>query len=205
MQRNPHSYQIATGYRTFYSLSLIYQPITKKRLFLYNKQSQIALSVPSTVDKSNHNGYLKTQELLTSVQFEEHQNDKYYPALQCFNSWIQDNSTAKPTNASQWYIPSARQVLDIVGGCYGFTTVDGIKAMEKNTKLAAALETVITKKIGTSIGGGSGYYVFNSSLNQNELPEPVAIQVDGTGSLLAVKNNRTNVAGYIRPVLTIIK
>nr|DAX03403.1 MAG TPA: hypothetical protein [Bacteriophage sp.] len=33
MQRNPHSYQIATGYRTFYSLSLIYQPIKKKRLF----------------------------------------------------------------------------------------------------------------------------------------------------------------------------
>ena len=37
MQRNPHSYQIATGYRTFYSLSLIYQPITKKRLFLLEK------------------------------------------------------------------------------------------------------------------------------------------------------------------------
>lgn len=39
MQRNPHSYQIATGYRTFYSLSLIYQPITKKRLFFDQKQS----------------------------------------------------------------------------------------------------------------------------------------------------------------------
>ena len=38
MQRNPHSYQIATGYRTFYSLSLIYQPITKKRLFFAEKQ-----------------------------------------------------------------------------------------------------------------------------------------------------------------------
>lgn len=37
MQRNPHSYQIATGYRTFYSLSLIYQPITKKRLFFFKK------------------------------------------------------------------------------------------------------------------------------------------------------------------------
>jgi len=37
MQRNPHSYQIATGYRTFYSLSLIYQPITKKRLFFVQK------------------------------------------------------------------------------------------------------------------------------------------------------------------------
>ena len=38
MQRNPHSYQIATGYRTFYSLSLIYQPITKKRLFYIGKK-----------------------------------------------------------------------------------------------------------------------------------------------------------------------
>ena len=38
MQRNPHSYQIATGYRTFYSLSLIYQPITKKRLFFIQKR-----------------------------------------------------------------------------------------------------------------------------------------------------------------------
>ena len=41
MQRNPHSYQIATGYRTFYSLSLIYQPITKKRLFLRKNTANI--------------------------------------------------------------------------------------------------------------------------------------------------------------------
>lgn len=41
MQRNPHSYQIATGYRTFYSLSLIYQPITKKRLFFLKKDCVI--------------------------------------------------------------------------------------------------------------------------------------------------------------------
>ena len=37
MQRNPHSYQIATGYRTFYSLSLIYQPITKKTIVFHIK------------------------------------------------------------------------------------------------------------------------------------------------------------------------
>lgn len=37
MQRNPHSYQIATGYRTFYSLSLIYQPITKKTIVFCEK------------------------------------------------------------------------------------------------------------------------------------------------------------------------
>lgn len=41
MQRNPHSYQIATGYRTFYSLSLIYQPITKKRLFFSKKTNDL--------------------------------------------------------------------------------------------------------------------------------------------------------------------
>lgn len=43
MQRNPHSYQIATGYRTFYSLSLIYQPITKKRLFFCKNIFEISV------------------------------------------------------------------------------------------------------------------------------------------------------------------
>lgn len=46
MQRNPHSYQIATGYRTFYSLSLIYQPITKKRLFLIKKGNNVYAILP---------------------------------------------------------------------------------------------------------------------------------------------------------------
>ena len=46
MQRNPHSYQIATGYRTFYSLSLIYQPITKKRLFIDKKFEFLIPSLP---------------------------------------------------------------------------------------------------------------------------------------------------------------
>lgn len=45
MQRNPHRYQIATGYRTFYSLSLIYQPITKKRLFFGKKEMRRAMNL----------------------------------------------------------------------------------------------------------------------------------------------------------------
>lgn len=52
MQRNPHSYQIATGYRTFYSLSLIYQPITKKRLFFYDKIINELEQVGIGIDKS---------------------------------------------------------------------------------------------------------------------------------------------------------
>lgn len=52
MQRNPHSYQIATGYRTFYSLSLIYQPITKKRLFFWNKS--VFLYVGKAIKKSRN-------------------------------------------------------------------------------------------------------------------------------------------------------
>lgn len=53
MQRNPHSYQIATGYRTFYSLSLIYQPITKKRLFFNNKSRNSKCIVPTI-----HNAFI---------------------------------------------------------------------------------------------------------------------------------------------------
>lgn len=44
MQRNPHSYQIATGYRTFYSLSLIYQLITKNDCFFIIKILELVIS-----------------------------------------------------------------------------------------------------------------------------------------------------------------
>lgn len=51
MQRNPHSYQIATGYRTFYSLSLIYQPITKKTIvFLVKTLSKFNVTNPLSKD-----------------------------------------------------------------------------------------------------------------------------------------------------------
>lgn len=51
MQRNPHSYQIATGYRTFYSLSLIYQPIKKKRLFFQEKDNGYTLKEDFIIEK----------------------------------------------------------------------------------------------------------------------------------------------------------
>ena len=54
MQRNPHSYQIATGYRTFYSLSLIYQPITKKTIVFESK----TLSLPSDLTELEHQVYM---------------------------------------------------------------------------------------------------------------------------------------------------
>lgn len=63
MQRNPHSYQIATGYRTFYSLSLIYQPITKKRLFFRQKYYD-----ENTIDFKHLLLSEKNQSLLKDIQ-----------------------------------------------------------------------------------------------------------------------------------------
>lgn len=175
------------------------------RLYFYNKQHKIAYPAGEN-DRENHNGYVKTRELLSSDLFKAHSSDLYYPALQCFDMWLKDASTVKPTNnASEWYIPSSRQVLAAVGACYGTEKVDGIEAMEKNETLSAALKKVKEAKIGLDIGGGSGYYIFNSSLNQNALPEPVAVQVKADGTLVAAKLNRKDIAGYVRPVLTIIK
>lgn len=56
MQRNPHSYQIATGYRTFYSLSLIYQPIKKKRLFF--KKKRVYCHAYLIILSLSHEGYV---------------------------------------------------------------------------------------------------------------------------------------------------
>lgn len=78
MQRNPHSYQIATGYRTFYSLSLIYQPITKKRLFFdkkyydfkYSLQKKLYIcSVFHDIDHEWHTSSVRTMSIY---------NDKNY-------------------------------------------------------------------------------------------------------------------------------
>lgn len=184
-----------------------------ERLYLYNQNNKIAFPKPEEEnDIVSHNGYLMTQKFLSSDLFKAHTDDLVYPALQCFNSWLNGNEAVKPkNNASEWYIPSARQVLDIIGGSYGFAAIGGISlnAMEKN-ELATALARVIEFGIGSSIGG-NGYNVFNSSMNQNDLPEPVTIQVNKEadratkGGLNTVKFVRANVAGYVHPVLTIIK
>ena len=183
------------------------------RLYLYNKDNKIALPTPEKKnDIVNHNGYAMTQKLLSFDLFKAHLDDETYPALQCFYAWLNGNEVVKPTRyASEWYIPSARQILDIIGGSYGFAEISGIKleAMEKNA-LATSLTRAIDLGIGSSIGG-NGYNMFNSSLNQNDIPEPVTIQVNKEadkatkGGLNTVKYNRENVAGYVRPVLTIIK
>lgn len=178
---------------------------TPPRLFLYHKQHLNTFTAPGEVDKVNHNGYKKTEELLSTELFKSHSTDEYYPALQCFNTWKNGASLKPAANTSDWYLPSAMQVLSIVGGCYGFDTIDGIDGMEKIEALSSALKIAISMNIADNIGGGSGYYVFNTSLNTEALSEPVAIQVKGTGELIAVKNNRKNVAGYVRPVLTIIQ
>ena len=183
------------------------------RLYLYDLKNKIALPAPETKnDIVNHNGYTMTQKLLSFDLFKAHLDDETYPALQCFYAWLNGNEVVKPTsNASEWCIPSARQILDIIGGSYGFAARSDVKleAMEK-TELAASLAKAIELGIGSSIGG-NGYNMFNSSLNQNSLPEPVTIQVNKEadkatkGGLNTVKYNRENVAGYVRPVLTIIK
>ena len=182
------------------------------RLYLYNKNNKIALPKPELKnDIINHNGYAMTQKLLSFDLFKAHIDDEVYPALQCFYVWLNEVANKTIPNASEWYIPSARQVLDIIGGSYGFAALvnPAVDAMEKNA-LGTSLAKVIDAKIGSPIGG-NGYNVYNSSLNQNEVPEPITIQVNKEadkemkGGLNTIKYNRANVAGYVRPVLTIIK
>lgn len=181
------------------------------RMYLYEANNIVGLPVPDLKnDIVNHNGYSMTKKLLSAESFLAH-NDKTYPALHCFYVWQNEGAGKTLPNASEWYIPSARQVLDIIGGSYGFNALINPKvdAMEKS-----ALGTSLANAIGMGIGnpiGGNGYNVFNSSLNQNDPPAPVTIQVnkeadkETNGGLNTVKYNRANDAGYVRPVLTIIK
>lgn len=93
MQRNPHSYQIATDYRTFYSLSLIYQPITKKRLFFYKKITYFTIVGFSSPDEGQNphtiaSGHAKAYIKPTKVHLQA------YPIIPTFASLnIEKNTT----------------------------------------------------------------------------------------------------------------
>lgn len=182
------------------------------RLFLYNKtifdDNSYWFTPSDNNDLISHDGYMRTKALLESEQFKAHNNDKSYPALQCFSNNTLPNIT---NNSSGWYIPSAAQSIYMIGSTYGFAGMSDVRLepIVKNETLNAAINTAINMGIAEHIGYGTGqgYYMFHSTLNNQPsgAPEPIAIQVNGEGVISRIRYYDKYIGGIIRPVFTIIK
>lgn len=155
----------------------------------------------------DYNGYVYTQQLETALGATETELMKLYA------SWKNDNSLDGISNVnvsvSDWYIPSARQLLDVMGMTLGYAGGEGIDAVAQNEQFASLLADLMSGDktwFGTHTSKSN---VMSSSVNTGgQIMAVQTIYEDGNESIseaLGVNVNGKASTFAIRPVLTIFK
>jgi len=160
----------------------------------------------------DYNGYTYTTNLRSAM------GEYSSQLMTVFDTWKQENALTGG-NVSEWYIPSARQLLDLIAFSLGYeggtdeTTKENVNAVSKNEQVAAAVGVADTDKedgkswFGNHTGAAN---VMSSYIRGGRI---VCVQTNG-----AEKETITNLLGttvyndgnktspfVIRPVLTIFK
>lgn len=187
------------------------ESMTGGRIYWYNVKAGLYDTLIKTfpyvapLDVENSNGYAKTEGYLSSEVFRAHSLDFYFPALQIFTKWKGQQSAI--ANASQWYIPSFKQLSMAVGGCYGYAENNSyhlFPAVEKVEALSDAFEAAKAQNIAKNFTTGK-HFILTSTISLKQPGyEPVIILCDNTSA--GIKPQQVNKpASVIRPVFTILK
>lgn len=152
----------------------------------------------------DYNGYVYTQQLEAATAS---LGTELMPA---YNEWKTTNSVSEITNVSDWYIPSARQLLDVMGMTLGYAGEEGIDAVVQNEQFASLLANLMNEGKSSWFGTHtSASNVMSSSVNTGG--QIMAVQTsyaDGKETIskaLGVNVNGKASTFAIRPVLTIFK
>lgn len=156
----------------------------------------------------DYNGYKYTQQLEDALGATETELMKLYA------SWKNDNSLDGISNVnvsvSGWYIPSARQLLDVMGMTLGYAGGEGIDVVAQNEQFASLLADLMNEGKSSWFGTHtSASNVMSSSVNTGG--QIMAVQTsyaDGKETIskaLGVNVNGKASTFAIRPVLTIFK
>lgn len=128
--------------------------------------------------------------------------------MPAYNEWKTTNSVAEITNVSGWYIPSARQLLDVMGMTLGYAGGEGIDVVAQNEQFASRLADLMNEGKSSWFGTHtSASNVMSSSVNTGG--QIMAVQTsyaDGKETIskaLGVNVNEKASTFAIRPVLTI--
>lgn len=156
----------------------------------------------------DYNGYVYTQQLEAATAS---LGTELMPA---YNEWKTTNSVAEITNVnvsvSGWYIPSARQLLDVMGMTLGYAGGEGIDVVAQNEQFASLLADLMNEGKSSWFGTHtSKSNVMSSSVNTGgQIMAVQTIYEDGNESIseaLGVNVNGRASTFAIRPVLTIFK
>lgn len=156
----------------------------------------------------DYNGYVYTQQLEAATAS---LGTELMPA---YNEWKTTNSVAEITNVnvsvSGWYIPSARQLLDVMGMTLGYAGGEGIDVVAQNEQFASLLADLMNEGKSSWFGTHtSASNVMSSSVNTGgQIMAVQTIYADGKETIskaLGVNVNEKASTFAIRPVLTIFK
>lgn len=158
----------------------------------------------------DYNGYAYTTNLRSAI------GEYSSQLMTVFDTWKQENALTGG-NVSEWYIPSARQLLDLIAFSLGYeggtdeTTKENVNAVSKNEQVAAAVGVADTDKedgkswFGNHTGAAN---VMSSYIRGGRI---VCVQTSGgdnevIAKLLGVTVSSSTASPFtIRPVLTIFK
>lgn len=154
----------------------------------------------------DYNGYVYTQQLEAATA------SLGTDLMPAYNEWKTTNSVAEITNVnvsvSGWYIPSARQLLDVMGMTLGYAGEEGIDAVAQNEQFASLLADLMNEGKSSWFGTHtSASNVMSSSVNTGgQIMAVQTIYADGKETIskaLGVNVNKKASTFAIRPVLTI--
>lgn len=158
----------------------------------------------------DYNGYAYTTNLRSAMEGYSSQ------LMTVFDTWKQENALTG-SNVSEWYIPSARQLLDLIAFSLGYeggtdeTTKETVDAVSKNEQVAVAVVAADTdKEDGKSWFGNytSAANIMSSYIRGGRI---VCVQTSSgdnevIAKLLGVTVSSSTASPFtIRPVLTIFK
>lgn len=150
----------------------------------------------------DYNGYVYTQQLEAATA------SLGTDLMPAYNEWKTTNSVSEITNVSGWYIPSARQLLDVMGMTLGYAGGEGIDVVAQNEQFASRLADLMNEGKSSWFGTHtSASNVMSSSVNTGgQIMAVQTIYADGKETIskaLGVNVNEKASTFAIRPVLTI--
>ena len=151
----------------------------------------------------DYNGYVYTQQLEAATA------SLGAALMSAYDEWKTTNSVSEITNVSDWYIPSARQLLDVMGMTLGYAGEEGIDAVAQNEQFASLLADLMSGDKSWFGTHNSASNVMSSSASRSG--QIFAVQTsyaDGKETIskaLGVSVNKKASTFAIRPVLTIFK
>lgn len=166
--------------------------------------TSIGIETPWAAD--DYNGYVYTQKFMEAVNTNSLSSSQLMTG---YEAWKTTNSVYGLENVSGWYIPSSRQLLDVMGMTLGYTGVESEEpsSITKDEEFAGLLSSLMTTDKSWFGTHTSASNVMSSSVTESG--QVMAVQTsfaDGAETIskafgVSVDSKASTFA--IRPVITI--